>query len=112
VDKDVEFGLAKPGIAGIETALGLLLEAVDAGLLPLARLMEALTTGPARVLTGSPRPGFVVGAPADLVVFDRAERWEVGPETLLTKGYGSPLAGRSLPGVVLFTIAGGRLAHG
>ena len=112
VDKDVEFGLAKPGIAGIETALGLLLEAVDAGLLPLARLIEALTTGPARVLTGSPSPGIVVGAPADLVVFDRAERWTVGPETLLTKGHGSPLVGRSLPGAVLFTIAGGRLAHG
>jgi dihydroorotase len=63
VDKDVEFGLARPGIAGIETALGLLLEAVDAGLLPLARLISALTTGPASVLPGVPRPGFEIGAP-------------------------------------------------
>src|SRR5207247_7459600 len=31
VDKAVEFGLARRGIAGIETVLGLLLEAVDAG---------------------------------------------------------------------------------
>ena len=35
VDKDVEFGLAATGIGGIETALGVLLEAVDAGLVPL-----------------------------------------------------------------------------
>ncbi len=112
MDKDVEFGLAKPGIAGIETALGMLLEAVDSDLLPLARLIELLTTGPARVLPGLPRPGFVVGAPADLVVFDRAERWTVGTATMRTKGVGSPLWGGSLPGTVLLTVAGGRLAHG
>lgn len=112
VDKDVEFGLAKPGIAGIETALGLLLEAVDAGLLPLPRLIAALTTGPAGVLRGTPQPGFAIGEPADLVVFDRAERWTVGLESLQTRGWGNPLAGRSLPGVVLLTVAGGRLAHG
>jgi dihydroorotase len=119
VDKDVEFGAAKPGIAGIETALGVLLEAVDAGLVPLSRAIEALTTGPARVLAAAsatsaavPRPGFEVGEPADLVVFDRGDRWTVGPETLRTRGYGNPLAGRSLPGVVLLTVAGGRLACG
>ena len=36
VDKDVEFGLAANGISGIETALGVVLAAVDAGLIPLA----------------------------------------------------------------------------
>ncbi|MBI2781611.1 MAG: dihydroorotase [Chloroflexi bacterium] len=112
VDKDMEFGLAKPGIAGIETALGVLLEAVDAGLLPLSRLITALTTGPAGVLGGVVEPGFAIGAPADLVVFDRAERWTVGPDSLRTRGWGNPLADRSLPGVVLLTVAGGRLAHG
>lgn len=115
VDKAVEFGLARPGIAGIETALGLLLEAVDAGLLPLARLVEALTTGPARVLgsasVAAQSFGFQIGAPADLVVFDRASRWTVEPGILLTKGHGGPLLGRSLPGAVLLTVADGRLAY-
>jgi len=112
VDKEVEFGLARPGIAGIETALGVLLELVEAGLLPLARAIELLTAGPARVLgmPSSAAPGLRVGAPADLVVIDRAARWTVGPDTLQTSGFGHPLAGRSLPGVVLLTIAGGRLA--
>jgi dihydroorotase len=111
VDKDVEFGLARPGIAGIETALGLLLEAVDAGMLSLERAIEALTTGPARVLGSHvPTIGFQAGAPADLVVFDRGARWTVEPAALLTRGWGGPLLGRSLPGTVLLTIAGGRLA--
>lgn len=113
VDKDVEFGLARPGIAGIETALGLLLEAVDAGQLPLRRAIEALTVGPNRVLGGAAgaAPGFAEGSTADLVVFDRAERWTVEPGGLLTRGWGSPLLGRSLPGQVILTVAGGRLAY-
>jgi dihydroorotase len=111
VDKDVEFGLAKPGIAGIETALGVLLEAADAGLLPLARLIEALTIGPARILGAAVAPGFAVGAPADLVVFDRVDRWTVEPGSLRSRGHGNPLMGRELPGPVLLTIAGGRLAY-
>ena len=112
VDKDVEFGLARPGIAGFETALGVLLEAVDAGLLPLARAIEVLTVGPARVL-GRPggSPGLVEGAPADLVVVDRGARWSVDAGTLRTRGWGNPLLSRSLPGMVLLTVAGGRLAY-
>lgn len=115
VDKRVEFGAARPGIAGLETALGVLLEAVDAGLVPLARVIEALTTGPAKVLGGAsastPAPGLAEGAAADLVVFDRSARWTVGPATLRTRGHGHPLTGRALPGEVLITVASGRLAY-
>src|SRR4029450_4730891 len=50
VDKAVEFGMAANGIPGIETALGLVLLAVDAGQLTLARAIEALTGGPAGIL--------------------------------------------------------------
>jgi dihydroorotase len=117
VDKSVEFGAARPGIAGLETTLGVLLEAVDAGLIGLDRVVAALTIGARRVLAGasgtSPvSPGGVVeGEAADLVVFDRSARWTVEAEALATKGFGNPLLGRSLPGQVLLTIAGGRLAY-
>jgi dihydroorotase len=113
VDKDVEFGLAANGIAGLETALGLLLEAVDAGRITLRRAIEVLTVGPAGVLGGrfGQPPGLVEGQPADLVVFDRSERWTVGPETLATRGRNTPLLGRQLPGAVQVTIASGRLAY-
>lgn len=113
VDKEVEFGLAAVGISGIETAIGLVLAAVDAGRLPLARAIAALTTGPAAVLGerfGRPAPGLVEGAPADLVVLDRSATWTVAPATLASRGRNSPLLGRELPGPVLLTVAGGRLA--
>ena len=114
VDKAVEFGTAVNGISGLETALGVLLAAVDAGQLPLLRAIEALTTGPAAVLAGRLRratAGLVEGAPADLVVFDRSATWTVTPEGLSSRGKNSPLIGMALPGSVLMTVADGRLAY-
>ncbi len=110
VDKEVEFGLAANGISGIETALGLVLAAVDASRLPLATAIAALTSGPARMLGNAPR-GLVEGALADLVVFDRSAAWTVTAGSLRSRGTNSPLLGRVLSGMVVLTIAGGRVAH-
>ena len=115
VDKAVEFGSAANGISGLETALGVILAAVDAGRLPLLRAIGALTVGPAATLGDRSRRagsvGLVEGAPADLVVFDRSDRWTVTPETLRSRGKNTPLLGMDLGGRVLLTMAGGRLAY-
>jgi dihydroorotase len=114
VDKAVEFGAAANGISGLETALGVLLAAVDAGRLPLLRGIETLTTGPAMVLGGRMRrssAGLVEGAPADLVVFDRSDAWTVTADSLASRGKNTPLLGMALPGRVLLTLAAGRVAY-
>ncbi|MGC8634769.1 MAG: dihydroorotase [Candidatus Limnocylindrales bacterium] len=122
VDKLVEFGDAANGISGIDTALSVVLAGVEAGLLPLAEAIRALTTGPQRVLgaavAGGPYrrtreplvPGLVEGAVASLVVVDTADSWRVLPETLRSKGKNSPLIGRDLRGRVLATVVDGRFA--
>jgi dihydroorotase len=114
VDKDVEFGAAANGISGIETALGIVLAAVDAGCLSLAQAIAALTTGPARVVgtrfVDCP-VGLVEGQPADLVVFDRSDSWTVTAESLTSKGKNSPLLGRALPGRVVVTLGRGGIAY-
>ncbi|HEX7345419.1 MAG TPA: dihydroorotase, partial [Candidatus Limnocylindrales bacterium] len=109
VDKMVEFGAAANGISGIETALGLVLSAVDARRLSLATAIAALTVGPARIV-GRER-GLLEGAQADLVVFDRSDRWTVEPGALVSKGRNTPLMGMDLPGRVLLTMRGGRVAY-
>jgi dihydroorotase len=120
VDKEVEFGRASTGISGIETALGVLLSLVDAGKMPLATAIRALTVGPASVVAGwlgsagssaARARGLVEGEPADLVVFDRSDGWPVTEASLRSKGKNSPLLGRELPGRVILTIARGRLAY-
>jgi dihydroorotase len=111
VDKHVEFGWASNGISGIETAVGIVLAAVEGGHLPLARAIEALTTGPAAVVgPAAGRPGLREGEPADLVVIDRGATWTVDERSLRSKGKNSPLLGMELRGVVRLTIAGGRIA--
>ncbi len=117
VDKDTEFGLAANGICGVETALGILMAAVDAGRLTLARAIEALTVGPASVLAGrsgrrGPARGLVEGEVADLVVFDAGASWTVSGASLRSRSRNTPLLGRALPGRVLLTVAGGRVAYG
>ncbi|HEY2916072.1 MAG TPA: dihydroorotase [Candidatus Limnocylindrales bacterium] len=118
VAKSVEYGLAPNGISGIETALGVVLAAVAAGQLTLARAIEALTAGPRRVLAGpAGRPSGVadgrlaLGTPASLVVFDRSATWTVSPATLRSKGKNSPLLGRSLAGRVLLTTSNGLVTY-
>ncbi|HBL30171.1 MAG TPA: dihydroorotase, partial [Acidobacteria bacterium] len=69
-EKDVEFDKAPFGILGLETTLSLCLDRfVHAGLLTLPRLVELLSTGPARVL-GLPGGTLQVGSPADVSIFD------------------------------------------
>jgi len=114
VDKAVEFGLSANGISGLETALGVLLVAVEAGRLPLIRAIGALTQGPLAVLRGRSRraaAGLVEGSVADLAVFDRSESWTVTTDSLASRGKNSPLIGMALPGRVLLTIADGRVAY-
>jgi len=116
VDKHVEFGWASNGISGIETAIGIVLAAVESGGVPLARAIEALTTGPARVLgvrgeRHGVAPGLREGEPADLVVIDRAADWTVSADALCSKGKNTPLLGRELRGVVRLVVAGGRVAY-
>ncbi len=116
VDKEAEFGLAANGISGLETALGVLLAAVGARRLTLARAVEALTTGPAGVLAGragrrNGARGLTEGEAADIVVFDAGATWTVTAEALASRGKNTPLLGRELRGRVLLTVAGGRLAY-
>jgi dihydroorotase len=115
VDKAVEFGWAANGISGLETALGVVLAAVDAGRLPLMRAIEALTTGPGMILGHRTRRsgsiGLVEGSPADLAVFDRSDRWVVTADSLASRGKNTPLLGMELSGRLLVTLAAGRIAY-
>jgi hypothetical protein len=111
VDKEVEFGLAANGISGIETAIGLVLAAVDAGRLPLQRAIAALTTGPAAVLAASGWTGYrglVEGAPADLVVVDRSAAWPV-ESAALRRARTRRCSKRELAGQVPLAVANGRM---
>jgi len=108
--KEVEFGVAANGIAGIETSLSIALAAHGAGELPLATIVAAMTTGPARIL-GIAATGVTPGAAASIVQLDLAATWRPSRETLLGRSINTPLLEREIPGVVHLTVLEGRAAY-
>ncbi len=98
------------GIVGLETALALTLQLVERGALSLDRAVQCLTSKPAGLL-GLPGGTLAAGAPADVVVMDRAHEWVVDPEQFHSKGRNTPFAGWHLRGRVVMTIVGGRVVY-
>jgi len=109
-DKEGGFQRAAPGLVGLETALALGLRLVEAGVLPLGRLVAAMTTAPARAF-GLAGGTLAPGAPADVVVIDPDRLWRVKPEELHSKSKNTPFAGWELRGKAVLTLCGGNVAH-
>jgi dihydroorotase len=107
--KDVEFDRAPFGVTGFETAVALALELVHAGKLPLARMVELFTTGPARVLGRSRR--IAEGEPADLTVFSTDHAWTFRASESASKSRNSPFDGRQFRGAPMATIVAGRVVY-
>jgi dihydroorotase len=108
-EKLVEFGLAPPGMVGLETAIGLMVDRlVRPGRLSWAGLVERMSDGPARVL-GLPPNAVRAGAPADLTLIDPEEEWTVEPAEFASRSRNTPFAGWRLTGRPAATVVGGRL---
>jgi dihydroorotase len=107
-EKALEFADAPPGVIGLETALPVLVEAL---LLPkhlsLMRLVEVLSTAPAR-LFGLPYGTLAEGAPADVVLFSTTRATHVTPDGFHSKARNSPWLARTLKGRVERTWVAGR----
>jgi len=110
VEKDLEFDAAANGVVGLETAFAVCLGLVKAGHLSERRLIEALTSSPARVF-GLPGGTLARGAPADLAVLDPAAEWRVDPARFHSKGRYTPWKGAQLAGRCTHTFVDGRLVH-
>ncbi len=106
-----DFEKAPNGVVGLETSLaGCITALVEPGIIPLMRLVEMMTVNPCRIL-GLPVPTLQPGAPADVVVFDPAQRWTVDPAKFHSKSKNTVFAGETLTGRVKYTIKDGRIVH-
>lgn len=102
---------APSGIIGLETALSLgIRELVDPGYLTLPELMHKMSLAPAKLYHLD--AGYIAqGGPADLVIFDKEAKWRAGEETFVSRSHNSPFIGETMPGVVTYTICGGRVVY-
>jgi dihydroorotase len=110
-EKKVEFDRAPFGIVGLETAVPLALERlVHSGLIRLPRLVELLSTAPARVLRlrgGSLSPG----TSADVTVLAPDLKVRIRASQLRSRSKNTPFDGWELRGGVAATIVGGRTVY-
>ena len=108
LEKDCEFSEASYGINGLETTFAALLPLVTQGEISPLRLIEALSTAPARVarIEGGT---LAVGARADLTLLDPSERWTVTPKELRSRSHNTPLLDREVTGRVRMTVAAGEI---
>jgi dihydroorotase len=110
-DKDCEWGAAAFGMVGLETALGVVAEAmVETGLLDWAGVADRMASRPARIgrLPSQGRP-LEVGEPANLVLVDPAASWLVEPADLTSRSRNTPYTGVKLPARPVATFLRGRL---
>jgi len=109
--KMLELDRAPFGILGLETAVGLsVTRLVATGRIGWPRLIESLSTLPARILginRGTLRPGAV----ADVTLIDPERSWQVDINTFRSKSVNSPFHGWTLRGRAVATIVGGRVKY-
>ena len=109
-DKETEWAAAAFGMLGLETALGVVVEAmVETGRLDWAGLADRMSTRPARI-GGLPGQGgrITPGERANLTLVDPAARWRVEASQLASKSRNTPFAGLVLPARVVATFLAGR----
>jgi dihydroorotase len=106
-EKDDDFDSAPFGIVGLETAVALCLDRlVRPGIVSMSRLVELLSSGPARILKvegGTLAPG----ARADVTLLDLERPFRVEPLSFLSKSRNTPFSGWEMTGRAVRTIVAG-----
>jgi dihydroorotase len=111
-EKQLEFERAAFGIIGLETALGLAVTKLhrERGV-PLSRIVELFSSGPARVIGLKSRGSLQHGCHADVTIFDPMARWTYDVSKSRSLARNSPFNGSQLIGRVVATILGGKVVY-
>lgn len=108
--KRLPFADAAPGAIGLETLLAAALRLHHNGDVPLMRLVDAISTAPAKRF-GLPGGTLAPGVPADLIVVDLDEPWLVREQDIRSRSKNTCFEGARLQGRVLQTLVAGRTVH-
>jgi dihydroorotase len=111
-EKQVEFERAAFGITGLETALALAITKLHREhKIPLIRIVELFTAGPARVFDLRCRGSLAKGNHADVTIFDPKKRWTFEAAKSRSLSRNTPFGGWQLIGKVVATIVGGKIVY-
>ena len=111
-EKQVEFERASFGITGLETALALAITKLYRDhKIPLTRIVELFTSGPARVFDLRGRGSLAKGNFADVTLFDPKKRWTFEAAKSRSLSHNTPFDGWQFVGKVAATIVAGKIVY-
>jgi len=111
-EKQVEFDRAAFGITGLQTALAIAITVLHGHFqLPLRRIVELLSSNPARIFNLEDRGTLAEGAHADVTIFDPNKKWTFDATQSRSKSHNTPYDGWSFTGKVAVTIVGGKIVY-
>jgi len=111
-EKQVEFERAAFGITGLETALPIAITVLHQYFnLPLWRIVELLSSNPAKIFGFGGRGTLAKGAHADVTIFDPKKKWTFDASQSHSKSKNTPFDGWSFSGKVVATIVGGKVVY-
>jgi dihydroorotase len=79
--------------------------------IPMAKIVELFTAGPARCFDVRGRGSLMRGSVADVTIFDPKKKWTFDVANSRSKSRNSPFDGWQLQGKVVATIIGGRVVY-
>jgi dihydroorotase-like cyclic amidohydrolase len=102
-----------PGIPGVETIVPVIVsEGYNKGRISLARLVEILSTNPAKHYGLYPKKGSLqIGADADLTIIDLEKEWEIRAANMHNKAKYTSFEGIQLKGKPVKTIVRGHVVY-
>jgi len=111
-EKQVEFERAAFGITGLETALPIALTVLHHHFkLRLTRVVELMSTNPAKLFGLEGRGTLAKGSHADVTIFDPRKKWTFDASQSLSKSRNTPFDGWSFTGRAVATIVGGKMVY-
>jgi dihydroorotase len=108
--KRLPFADAADGAIGLETMLAAALRLYHSGEVSLMRLIDALSTRPARIFgldAGTLKPG----ARADITLIDLDEPWIVSKDAIMSRSKNTPFENARFTGRAVRTYVAGRCVH-
>jgi dihydropyrimidinase/allantoinase len=104
---------AFPGIPGVETLVPIIVsEGYNKGRLTLTRMVEVLSTSPAKQYGLYPKKGaMLIGSDADFTIIDLEKEWTIDQKKTYSMAKYNPLHGTQLKGKPVKTVVRGKLVY-
>jgi len=110
--KECEWQSAAFGMIGLESALSVVMQTmVETSMIKWVDIVDRMSTAPARIGGYAEQGrGLVVGAPANIALFDITRKWRVDRDLVASRSRNTPFHGMELPGVVRLTMLRGKIS--